>query len=50
MHDSCAIVPLVRPAFIRYESVPLAVELAPGLARGMTIVDRRPIVPGVELK
>jgi inosine-uridine nucleoside N-ribohydrolase len=50
MHDSCAIVPLVRPAFIRYEAVPLAVELAAGLARGMTIVDRRPIVPGVDLK
>jgi len=49
MHDSCAIVPLVRPAFIRYEPVPIAVELAPGLARGMTIVDRRPIVPGAKL-
>ena len=49
MHDSCAIVPLVRPDFVRYESVPVAVELAPGLARGMTIVDRRPIQPGVKL-
>lgn len=49
MHDSCAIVPLVRPDFIRYEPVPIAVELAPGLARGMTIVDRRPIQPGTTL-
>jgi inosine-uridine nucleoside N-ribohydrolase len=50
MHDSCAVVPLVRPAFVRYEPVPLVVEIAPGLARGMTIVDRRPIVPGASLK
>lgn len=49
MHDSCAIVPLVRPNFIRYESVPIAIELAPGLARGMTIVDRRPIQRGAKL-
>jgi inosine-uridine nucleoside N-ribohydrolase len=49
MHDSCAIAPLVRLDFIRYESVPVAVELAPGLARGMTIVDRRPIQPGAKL-
>ena len=49
MHDSCAIAPLIDPAFIRYEPVPLAVELAQGLARGMTLVDRRPIQPGARL-
>jgi purine nucleosidase len=49
MHDSCAIMPLVRPDFIRYEAVPIAVELSQGLARGMTIVDRRPIQPGAAL-
>lgn len=50
MHDSCAIVPLIRPALIRYEPVPLAIELNQGLARGMTIVDRRPLQPGADLK
>lgn len=49
MHDSCAIAPLIDPAFIRYEPVPIAVELGQGLARGMTIVDRRPIQPGAQL-
>ena len=49
MHDSCAIAPLIRPDFLRYEPVPVAVELGQGLARGMTIVDRRPIQPGVAL-
>ncbi len=50
MHDSCAIAPLVDPAFIRYQPTPLAVELAQGLARGMTILDRRPIQVGAALQ
>jgi inosine-uridine nucleoside N-ribohydrolase len=50
MHDSCAIIPLVRPDLITYESVPIAIELAAGLARGMTIIDQRPIRPEAELR
>jgi inosine-uridine nucleoside N-ribohydrolase len=50
MHDSCAIVPFVQPEFIAYEDVPIEIELASPLTRGMTVVDRRPIQPGVELK
>jgi inosine-uridine nucleoside N-ribohydrolase len=49
MHDACAIVPFVRDDLIRHEDVHLAVELGQGIARGMTIVDRRGIRPGVEL-
>ena len=50
MHDVCAIVPYVRPGLIEYEQVPVEVELARGLTRGMTVVDRRTIVPGAVLK
>ena len=50
MHDSCAIVPYVRPTFIRYEPVPIEIELASPLTRGMTVVDRRPLQPGIALK
>lgn len=50
MHDSCAVAPFINPDFIRYEPVPVAIELGQGLARGMTIVDRRPLQPGAELK
>jgi inosine-uridine nucleoside N-ribohydrolase len=50
MHDSCAIVPFVRPHLIRYEPVPIEIELASPLTRGMTVVDRRPIQPGVALQ
>lgn len=50
MHDACAIVPFVRPGLIRYESVPIAIELASPLTRGMTVVDRRPLQPNVDLK
>jgi len=49
MHDGCAVLPFVRDDLIRHEPVSLQVELAPGLARGMTLVDRRGIRPGVEL-
>ena len=50
MHDSCAIVPFVRPELVGYEAVPIAVELASPLTRGMTVVDRRPLQPGVMLR
>ena len=50
MHDSCAIVPFVRPDLIRYEAVPIAIELASPLTRGMTVVDRRPLQPGAVLR
>jgi inosine-uridine nucleoside N-ribohydrolase len=49
MHDSCAVIPFVRDDLIRHEDVHLAVELNQGIARGMTIVDRRGIRAGVEL-
>lgn len=49
MHDSCAVIPFVRDDLIRHEDVHLAVELNQGIARGMTIVDRRGIQPGVVL-
>jgi len=49
MHDGCAILPFVRPGLIRHEPAALAVETAPGLARGMTLVDRRGIQPGLDL-
>ena len=49
MHDSCAVIPFVRSDLIRHQPVALRVELAPGAARGMTLVDRRGILPGVEL-
>lgn len=49
MHDSCAVVPLLNSDLIRYEPVHLAVALEGGVARGMTVVDRRPLRPGVAL-
>jgi inosine-uridine nucleoside N-ribohydrolase len=49
MHDSCAVIPFVRDDLIRHEDVHLAVELNQGIARGMTIVDRRGIRAGIEL-
>jgi inosine-uridine nucleoside N-ribohydrolase len=49
MHDGCAIMPFLRPGLIRHEPAALAVETAPGLARGMTLVDRRGIRPGLDL-
>lgn len=49
MHDACAIVPFARPGLIRHEPASLVVETAPGHARGMTIVDRRGIRPGLDL-
>ncbi len=50
MHDSCALMPFVAPSLIRQEEVSIEVELASPLSRGMTIVDRRPIQPGLQLK
>jgi purine nucleosidase len=49
MHDCCAIVPYVRPELITYEEVAVEVALAPGPSRGMTIADRRRLVPGADL-
>lgn len=49
MHDSCAILPFVRPELVRHEPASLAVETGPGLARGMTLVDRRGIRPDAGL-
>ena len=45
MHDSCAIIPLIRDDLIRYQPVHLDVALDQGIARGMTVVDRRPLQP-----
>jgi inosine-uridine nucleoside N-ribohydrolase len=39
----------VRPELITYQEVAVEVALAPGPARGMTIVDRRNLVPGADL-
>jgi inosine-uridine nucleoside N-ribohydrolase len=39
----------VRAGLVRHEPAALAVETAPGLARGMTLVDRRGIQPGLDL-
>jgi inosine-uridine nucleoside N-ribohydrolase len=50
MHDSCAIIPYIKPQLIRYEHAHLAVSLDSGIARGVTLVDRRPIQPGVKLQ
>jgi inosine-uridine nucleoside N-ribohydrolase len=50
MHDSCAIVPLIDPTLIDYEAVHVDVALDQGIARGMTVVDRRPLRPGIHLQ
>jgi inosine-uridine nucleoside N-ribohydrolase len=49
MHDACAIIPFVSPGIIRYEPAHLAVALDTGIARGMTVVDRRPLRTGTAL-
>ena len=49
MHDACAILPFAMPGLVRHEPAALAVETAPGIARGMTLVDRRGIRPGLGL-
>ena len=41
MHDSCAIVAHTAPELLCFEHVPVAVELASPLTRGMTVCDRR---------
>jgi len=41
MHDVCAIVPYVDDSLIDYRECHVAVELAGGLTRGMTVCDRR---------
>lgn len=50
MHDACALVPFARPGLVRHEPANLVVETAHGHARGMTIVDRRGIRPGLDLQ
>jgi purine nucleosidase len=49
MHDSCAILPYVRPELITYEEVAVEVALAPGPTRGITIADRRTLVTSENL-
>ncbi len=49
VHDAGAILAVLRPDLVRHEAVALEVALAPGPTRGMTVVDRRGIRPGVEL-
>lgn len=49
MHDSCAIIPLIEPELISYQPVHIDVALEQGIARGMTVVDRRPLQPGIAL-
>ena len=45
IHDVCAIVPLIRPALITFETMHVAVECAGTHTRGMTVCDRRsPVV------
>lgn len=46
MHDSCAVIPFVRPELITYRDVPVEVELHGRLTRGMTVADLRSIRPG----
>jgi inosine-uridine nucleoside N-ribohydrolase len=46
MHDSCAVIPFVRPELITYRDVPVEVELHGQLTRGMTVADLRTIQPG----
>ncbi len=46
MHDSCAVIPFVRPELITYRDVPVEVELHGRLTRGMTVADLRTIRPG----
>jgi len=41
LHDPCAIAYLIRPAFFTTRLCPIAVDLAPGPARGRTHIDRR---------
>ena len=41
LHDPCALVPFIDPALIEYRHVPVSVELASPLTRGMTVCDLR---------
>jgi pyrimidine-specific ribonucleoside hydrolase len=40
--DYGAVAAVIRPAFLKSQVFDVAVELAPGLVRGMTVVDKRP--------
>jgi inosine-uridine nucleoside N-ribohydrolase len=41
LHDPCALVPFIDPSLMEYRSTNVRVELAPGLARGMTVAELR---------
>ncbi len=41
LHDPCALVPFIDPTLIEYRHVPVQVELASPLTRGMTVCDLR---------
>lgn len=41
LHDPCALVPFIDPTLIEYRHVPVSVELASPLTRGMTVCDLR---------
>lgn len=41
LHDSCALVPFIAPHFIQYRHVPVEIELASPVTRGMTVCDLR---------
>lgn len=41
LHDPCALVPFIAPAMITYRHVPVEIELAGRLTRGMTVCDMR---------
>jgi len=41
LHDPCALVPFIDPSLMEYRHTSVRVELAPGLARGMTVAELR---------
>jgi len=41
LHDPCALVPFIEPSLMQYRHTAVRVELAPGLARGMTVAELR---------
>ncbi len=41
LHDPCALVPFIDPTLIEYRHVPVSIELASPLTRGMTVCDLR---------
>jgi inosine-uridine nucleoside N-ribohydrolase len=41
LHDPCALVPFIDPSLMEYRHTSVRVELAPGVARGMTVAELR---------